>query len=72
MANASTSAQPIDNALDHLGFWRLFVHIYLNAALLGEGEEIVRSYSEASGTPPEEIIARLKTFVPRSAEWTHN
>jgi hypothetical protein len=73
MAHASPSAaQPFENALDHPGFWRLFVNIYLNAALLGEGDEIVRSYSEASGTPPQEIIARLKTFVPRGAEWTRN
>jgi hypothetical protein len=73
MSHAPTSAaQPAENALDHPGFWRLFVNIYLNAALLGEGEEIVRSYSEASGTPPQEIYARLRTFVDRSAEWTSN
>jgi hypothetical protein len=73
MAHASPSAaQPIDNALDHPGFWRLFVNIYLNAALLGEGDEIVRSCAEACGVTPQEIFARLRTFVPRGAEWTSN
>jgi hypothetical protein len=48
MAHTSnTAAKPAGNSLDHPGFWRFFVNVYLNAALLGEGDEIVRSYSEA-------------------------
>ena len=60
------------NALDDPGFWRFFVNVYLNAALLGEGDEIVRSYAEASGMPPEEVIARLRTFIHRDTEWTRH
>jgi hypothetical protein len=73
MAHTSTTAaKPAGNSLDHPGFWRFFVNVYLNAALLGEGDEIVRSYSEACGVPPQEIIARLRTFVHHGAEWTSN
>jgi hypothetical protein len=63
---------PTQDALDHPDFWRLFVNIYLNASLLGEGDEIVRSYAEASGMPPQEIIARLRTFIHSDREWTRN
>jgi hypothetical protein len=62
----------VQNSLDHPDFWRFFVSVFLNASLLGEGDEIVRSYAEASGTPPEEIVGRLKTFIHRDREWTIN
>jgi hypothetical protein len=68
----TTSTTSVENSLDHPGFWRFFVNVYLNASLLGEGDEIIKWYAEASGVPPQEIIAKLRTFVHRDAEWTRN
>ena len=38
----------------------------------GEGEEIIRSWCEASHMRPHEVLGRLKTFIHCDKEWTRN
>jgi hypothetical protein len=52
--------------IDHPGFWSLFVRMIANAAEAGgpaESAKVVRSMCEASGIPPEQVIAKLKTHL---------
>jgi hypothetical protein len=52
--------------IDHPQFWSLFVRMIANAAEAGgpaESAKVVRSMCEASGIPPEKVIAKLKTHL---------
>jgi hypothetical protein len=62
MTEASTEKRWID----HPQFWSFFVRCLANAAEAGgpaESAKVVRSMCDASGIPPENVIAKLKTHL---------
>jgi hypothetical protein len=67
MATEGTqSAEDAGHWIENPQFWSLFVKMIANAAEAGgpaESPKVVRSMCEASGTPPERVIAKLKTHL---------
>jgi hypothetical protein len=63
---------PVKYGIDDPRAWRLFAAIFCSAAACGEGEEIIRSWCEASHMRPHEVLGRLKTFIHCDKEWTRN
>jgi hypothetical protein len=52
--------------LENEDFLRLFLRMFIRAAEIGgtsETVKLVRSLSEASNTPPQVILANIKTYL---------
>jgi hypothetical protein len=52
--------------LDNDGFLKLFLRMFIRADEIGgipEAVKLVRSLSEASGTPHKAILARISTYL---------
>jgi hypothetical protein len=62
----TTAEPPAPRWLDNPDFLRLFLRMFIRADEIGgipKIIELVRSLSEASGTPPQAILAKVKTYL---------
>jgi hypothetical protein len=63
---AMTDASAEKDWIGNPRFWSLFVRMIANAAEAGgpaESAKLIRSMCDASGIPPERVIAKLKTHL---------
>jgi hypothetical protein len=66
MAVDHITAEPAPRWLDNPDFLRLFLRMFVNASAIGgvpECVKLVASLVDASGTPPQAVFAKLKTYL---------
>ncbi len=57
--------------IDHPGFWSKFVTMIANSDGPDDAAKLIRSMCDASGIPPQRVVAKLKTYFCCNAPGLH-